>query len=334
MRYLGGKGKMTQHIVKAIDDCCRGVESILDVFGGSGIVSQAFKQRGLRVISNDCLYFSYCLLRGITALNHAPSNHSQLLKQLNDIDCTNLRELPFIAENYSPNDGSGRMFFTHQNALKMDAVRQQIEQWKTIGAIDEDTYYYLLASLISAIPFVANITGTYAAYLKYWDKRAHKALTLLPCDVIDNGKENIAMNVDFAEVLKTPTDIVYADPPYNSRDYLSNYHLLETIALYDNPEIKGTSGVRVQRREKSVFCSKRYVESAFETLINSCSSHYVIISYNNEGLMDSNRLADMCRDYALPGTFVLREFDYRRYKNKIPNNNAGLREQLFIFEKR
>jgi len=95
--------------------------------------------------------------------------------------------------------------------------------------IDEIEYYYLLASLIEGVPYVSNITGTYGAYLKEWDKRALKAFEMARPDVIDNGKANRSYNADAnALIRELEGDILYIDPPYNSRQYAPNYHLLET----------------------------------------------------------------------------------------------------------
>ena len=81
-------------------------------------------------------------------------------------------------------------------------------------------YKYLLASLIEAVPFVSNTTGTYGAYLKTWDKRAYKRLELVKLGVLNNSKRNICYNEDANELIKKISgDILYIDPPYNERQY-------------------------------------------------------------------------------------------------------------------
>ena len=100
--------------------------------------------------------------------------------------------------------------------------------------INENEYFYLLSSLIESIPFVSNIAGTYGAYLKHWDKRALKKLELVKLDVVENHKKNKCFNVDANELIhKISGDILYIDPPYNSRQYVPNYHILQTVAKYD-----------------------------------------------------------------------------------------------------
>ena len=128
-------------------------------------------------------------------------------------------------------------------------------------------------------------------------------------------------------------DLVYLDPPYNGRQYLSNYHVLETIAMYDNPKIKGVTGVRIDPDKMSDFCKKGRAEAAFRELFNSLNCRYLLLSYNNEGLLSTDVMSQIIRDSGNRNTFRLFEYDYRRYKNKIPNNTEGLKEQLYFIEK-
>lgn len=151
--------------------------------------------------------------------------------------------------------------------------------------------------------------------------------------IIDNGYNNECYNEDYTSLLDTEADLLYADPPYNSREYLPNYHILETIARYDYPEIHGVTGMRGYENQKSAFCKKGTVESAFEMLIRDCQSRYILISYNNEALLPTERLIEICKDYAVDDSFKLFEYNYRRYKSKIPNNGSGLKEQLYFLRR-
>lgn len=227
------------------------------------------------------------------------------------------------------------MYFTTKNAIKIDIIRKTIEDWFNDNKITEDEYFYLLSSLLNAVPFVSNITGVYGAYLKYWDKRAENDLVLVEPDVIKSRKKSTSYNLDYHLLLKdVKADLLYADPPYNSRQYLPNYHLLETIAKYDNPVLTGKTGMRDYSNQKSEFCIKSKVKQAFENLIKNANVKYVVISYNNEGLLSTEELTSICKKYSVDNTFKLIEVDYRRYKNKIPNNTDGLKEQIYFFEKK
>ncbi|MCR5479569.1 MAG: DNA adenine methylase [Ruminococcus sp.] len=341
MRYIGCKNLLLDVINDVISTQTAGVSSVIDLFSGSGVVSKSFKSRGYRTISNDYLYFSYVMSKAEIELNKKPrfkgldiKDPIGYLNALTLADSGFELDQCFIYNNYSPVGDCKRMYFQPDNALKIDIIRLTIEQWKKGNLITNDEYYYLLSALINAVPFVANITGVYAAYLKYWDERTYKTLELTEPDIVSNGKKNECYNCDFSELLSKRCDLLYADPPYNSREYLPNYHILETIARYDYPEIHGVTGMRNYDEQKSVFCKKNSVASAFEKMISNCQSKYMLISYNNEALIPTEELSDICMRYAVDDSFRLFEYDYRRYKNKIPNNTKGLKEQLYLLRRR
>ena len=341
MRYIGGKSVLIDDILTAIKENTENVKSVIDVFSGSGIVSKNLKKEGYKVISNDFLYFSYVLNRGTINLNKKPDFRSLGIK--NPIEYLNNLKLEdttfslndcFIYQNYCPHDNCKRMYFQPQNAIKIDIIRKTIELWFTENRITEDEYFYLLASLISAVPYISNIAGVYAAYLKFWDKRTYNKLELKDNDIIPSRKKSNSYNKECNELLQdVSADVLYADPPYNSRQYLPNYHILETIAKYDNPILHGVSGIREYNKQKSDFCKKSTVKNAFEQMIRNAKVRYIVISYNNESLLSTDELSNICKKYSKDGTFKLIEIDYRRYKSKIPNNNIGLKEQIYLFEK-
>lgn len=161
MRFIGGKSLMLNQIDSVIRENIDDEISIVgDLFCGSGVVSQHFKKQGKKVISNDIMYMSYALVRGMTELNTVPNFDGlariDVFEYLNNISTEIDRDTAFIYKNYTPNDSCNRMYFQPNNALKIDAVRQQIEEWLQNKKITESEYYYLLACLISAVPYVAN----------------------------------------------------------------------------------------------------------------------------------------------------------------------------------
>lgn len=175
------------------------------------------------------------------------------------------------------------MYFTDENAMKCDAVRSKIELWKEEKNITENEYYFLLASLLENIDKVANTASVYGAFLKNFKKSALKPLTLSPANFFLNDHEHEVHNADILEVAKiTSHDVVYLDPPYNERQYSANYHMLETIARYDNPKIKGKTGLRDYSKQKSDYCKKSEVKNSFQELIKTLDAKYIFLSYNDE----------------------------------------------------
>jgi adenine-specific DNA-methyltransferase len=253
---------------------------------------------------------------------------NSMFDYLNNLPEPSDKSACFIYNNYSPNENCDRMYFQPDNALKIDSIRIELERLKSNEVVDDSAYYYLLACLLSAVPYVANITGVYAAYLKHWDIRTYNKLELKPLPIIKSNKSCRAYNLDAKKVGSLESfDLVYIDTPYNSRQYLPNYHILETIAKYDYPEIKGVTGMRDYVR--SDFCQKNKVMGAFYDLLNSLKTRYVLLSYNTEGLITTEEMFDILSNY---GVVKLFEFPYRRYKSKIPNNTDGLKEQIYFVE--
>ena len=83
----------------------------------------------------------------------------------------------------------------------------------------------------------------HGAFLKKLKRTAQNNLILKPAELIINEQYHEVFNEDINEVAKKVSgDILYLDPPYNHRQYATNYHLLETIAKYDNPKIHGKTG--------------------------------------------------------------------------------------------
>lgn len=340
MRFIGSKNSLLEEIGSVIQEIAPDAETIIDLFSGSGAVANYFKSKNYNVICNDQMYFSYVLLRGITQLKKELQfsglgfdpivNLNGLMLENSGIELKDC----FVYQNYSPHDDCERMYFTPENAIKIDIIRITIEKWKNENLINEDEYFYLLATLISAVPYVSNIAGVYAAYLKDWDKRALKPLELKKIEITGTDKNIQAFNLKNIELEKqVKADVLYSDSPYNSREYLPNYHILETIAKYDYPEIKGVTGMRDYKEQKSDFCTKAKVHDAFENMIKEANVKYIVISYNNEGIISTEELSVLCKKYAKKNTFHLKEIPYRRYKSKIPNNEKGLCEQIYYFEK-
>ncbi len=339
MRFIGGKTLITPYILQFIKEKTTDVESISDVFAGSGAVSREFKHFGYDVISNDLMYFSYVLLRGTIGINSELVfkylDVSNPIEYLNHLDLENLNidiSDCFIYKNYSPK--CGRMYFTEKNALKIDLARIQIENWYRASIINEDEYFYLLMCLIEAVPYISNITGVYGAYLKYWDNRALNDLIIKEIELPSNNATGKAYNTNSNVLIdKIETDLAYFDPPYNQRQYLPNYHVLETIAKYDNPEIRGLTGLRDYSEQKSDYCRKDSAFNAFEGLISKTKSRYIVLSYNTEGILSHDEIISILGKYGKKDTLDFKYIDYRRYKNAQTNQNKNLKEVLYFVEK-
>jgi len=196
MRYIGSKTQLLGNIESVIKDNSDGHEHLFcDLFSGTGSVARHFKPK-YEVHSNDILHFSYVIQKATVENNTMPSFKRLSHKGINDpikyLEETDINQnTGFITDNYSPHDTCERMYISKQNAERVDFIRSTIENWKQTELINEPEYFYLLASLLEGVPFVSNITSTYGAYLKEWDKRAFKTFEMIRLNILDNGQKII-----------------------------------------------------------------------------------------------------------------------------------------------
>jgi len=353
MRFIGNKTNLVDKIYNVlIRNNIKG-DSIFDFFAGTSSVGKYYKIKNYKVFSSDLLYFSYVLQKAYIE-NNSSLKFTKLIEELGlksnslftyplliVIDyLNNIQEIEgFIFKNYTP-DGSKdlripRMFFSNENGKIIDSIRVKIEDWFSHTLINENEYFVLLACLIESVPFYANISGVYAAFHKKWDPRAVKKFELRPIETIINSKNNECFNDNSSNLLdKIEADIFYLDPPYNHRQYAPNYHILETIAKYDNPEIKGIAGLRDYQNQKSKFCNAK---TGLEELDNICKYgkfKNLALSYNSEGVMPQKDIKEILNCY---GSVKLEEFDYLRFKsnsNGESKTKKYIKEQLFLLEKK
>lgn len=352
MRYYGCKRKLLDFLSDGVAKT--GINSgaiFCDLFSGTTTVARHFKQKGYTVYANDFLEFSYCLARAyiknndyplfeslygvVTGVNGSPSdNRNMVIEYLN-----NLKPLKgFIYKNYCPGGtkslDSPRMYFTDDNGMKIDAIRTTIQEWKDSKVINNDEFYILLTSLIEAVPYVANISGNYAAYLKYWDPRALKSIRLQVPHIPKSKRNNKAFKEDANELIKKiHSDILYLDPPYNTRQYATNYFLLELIAEGwfngKKPRIYGKTGMRSYENQKSAFCQKNSVLSAFSDIVENAKTNFILLSYNDEGLMSEKAIINIL---SKRGNVEIFKKPYQRYRsiNQDNSDRKIVHEKLYF----
>ena len=331
MNYIGSKYKLSYFIsssVKSIVGEDLSGKIFCDLFAGTGVVGRNFKKEVKKVISNDMEFYSYVLNKNYIE-NHEFLDNEIYIKELNE---TNGEE-GFIFNEYSENGKANRLYFSEHNGKKIDAIRTKIEFWKTEKKISSALYYFLLASLLESADKVANTASVYGAFLKKIKKTAQKELILEPAIFEINSHSHEVYNEDSNLLIKKiEGDILYLDPPYNAREYGANYHLLNTIAKYDNFTPKGKTGLRDY--SKSAFCKKKEVEKSFDDLIKNANFKYIFLSYNNEGIMSSETIKKILSNY---GKYDLLTTEYQRFRaDKKENRNhkaSSTTEYLHILEK-
>ena len=355
MRYIGSKLNLLSHIEEIVDNLGVKKGIFCDLFAGTACVAAHFKREGFQIISNDLLELSYAFQRALIANSEEPE-FVGIVETLGDVPNDSpppnlspyhkvvawLNCLPgkkgFIFHSYCPSGSNeyGRQYLSDSNGQKIDAIRQQIRQWRDAGEITENEFYLLLLPLLEATSKVANISGTYGAYLKHWDPRTYKDLTMVPTEIIRSDVPHQVFRGDANQLIEDiRCDVLYLDPPYNTRQYIANYHLLETVARYDAPALHGKTGLRNDDdSEKSAYCSKSDCYRAFQDLIEKADARHILVSYNNEGILSRDEVMSILSLRGEPRCDS--PIDYRRFKSHSHGDQPALdnrvQELLFHLE--
>lgn len=322
MNYIGSKKSLLKFLEKAVEQCYieKSNPILCDLFAGTGRVGRHFKEKGYSIIANDMEDYSYSLIK------HYIGNHTELhiKKYIQALNNLNGITTGFVFNNYCPSgqlssvikktkDGEQilqRQYFSDQNGQIIDEARQLINKWLNEKEISEQQYNYLLAIIIEASDKVANTASVYGAFLKQLKNAALKKIEFKDIDYTITDFSHYVYHDDANSLIHNiEGDILYLDPPYNERQYGANYHVLNTIAKYDNPELKGVSGMR--KYTPSLWCKKKNVKEVFEDLIKNAKFKYVLLSYNSESLMSPEEIKDIMSKY---GEYSFITQDYGRFK--------------------
>ncbi len=350
--YIGNKRKLLHLIAEAVrmTGCRGGV--FADLFAGSTVVARWAKKAGFRAITNDWEPYSYEIARGTVALNAPPA-----FEQLGGSDAVfaHLNSIGplygYVSGHLCPADDdhadpmTERMFFTRANGERIDAIREQIVTWEAEGLVSADERAYLLASLLYAVSYVSNTSGVFKAYHNGWGGKTGTALyrilsdlKLTPPVLLDNGRDNLAVCGDaqqlagrLSAVAGGPVDIAYIDPPYNQHPYGSNYHVLNTVALWDKPAVNrrirvdgkvvNKSAIRTDWRtdRRSPYNHRQTALAAMNDLVSQVDARWVIVSYSTDGNIP---LEGMLRSLAERGSLQVVVEPYKRYRVSTPRMSA------------
>lgn len=333
MRYLGNKNSIIPIIENLLLNKGLLDKNLIffDAFCGSGTVSDYMKKY-FNIIINDNLTWATIYTYGKICAERC--NFKNLSFDPFEYFNNNDESIEgFIYKTYAPTY-TNRMYFTIKNAGRIDYFRQTIQKWFESNLISMEEYSYLLACLIESVSDVSNTAGVYGAFLKKWDQRATKEikfnkvdhLPVLPKDVsIMNFKtEDIIENIE--------CDILYLDPPYTQNQYGTQYHLLETLILDDEPSVSPITGSRSTSPMRSDWSKNYKAHILLDKVLAKTRAKYVIMSYNNDGFMSKEYIEAVFKRYGKLETYSFISIPYKKYKNWKSENNNDHYEYLFFIE--
>lgn len=126
---------------------------------------------------------------------------------------------------------------------------------------------------------------------------------------------------------------MYLDPPYTKRQYASYYHILETVALGDEPEVEGVAGLRPWKGLASDFCYKSRALKTLSRLVHTLKAQKVLLSYSSEGHIC---MQDMKAELSKIGKPTMHPLGaIGRYRpNKVASSTASdVNEYLVVVER-
>jgi adenine-specific DNA-methyltransferase len=316
MRYIGNKTKLLGFIRRVLR--ARGIRGgvAVDPFCGTASVARDLKRLGFGVMAGDIMEYAFVLAKAYVETTHQPDVRS-FMRVLNRLPATP----SFFAENFS----AQRMYFTPANGARIDAMRAQLHEWRAAAAISDAAYYTLLAALIEASDRVANTTGVYAAYVKSWQPNAVRPLELRVRRII-KGNGCHAQRADALSFVSgiEPFELLYLDPPYNSRQYAGYYHIPELLAqgwFESEPPLRGKTGLLPDRDKRTDWSRRNKCEDALEALLASARCKHIVMSYNAEGIIPESTIERLFKQYGSTATYHKYSRRYRRYRSDADGVN-------------
>lgn len=334
MRYIGNKTRLLGFLSDVLSHVGIAPGRAHDAFAGTASVARSLKASGWRVESSDVMTYSYVFQRAYVVARHGPNvrrvaaGDADLRRALRFVKGDGLSVLAeylstcvepehgFISQHFSAT--SGRMYFTDENARRIDAARHALHRWHTAELITDDAYYLLLAAIIEGADRVANTAGIYAAYIKSWQPNATKTFRLNPERPVSRASGSRAHRGDAAVVARKVgrLELLYIDPPYNARQYSGYYHIPEIIAtgwFGTLPVLRGKTGLPVDRQPPSAWCNRAGAAKALDELLEATGAKHVLVSYNTEGILPADEFFDILGRHAV-GRVQQFVQPYKRYR--------------------
>jgi len=301
IKYLGSKRLLLPQILEVVDGL-EGVKRVGDLFSGTSRVGHALKTAGYEVVANDHNAYSHVLARCYVQADALviQEEAARWIEEFNGMEVSG--DGSWFTEIYCRQ----ARYFQPQNGIRIEAIRRRI----AAADLEPDLEAVLLVSLMEAADRVDSTTGVQMAYLKSWAARSNNRLELrLPRILPGRGK---ALQLEAEEAVRQmDVDLVYLDPPYNQHSYLGNYHIWETLVLWDEPEVYGIARKRIDCKErKSAFNSKPGIRPAFERLLRAIDAPWLLLSFNDEGYLPPAELTELLSTRGEVQDF---RFDHPRY---------------------
>lgn len=330
IKYLGSKRTLLPRLVNIFE--ALQPRTVIDLFSGTSRVGHALKCAGFQVLANDHNAYAATLARCYVEADREDylADAQRLLAELS---C-----LPGRPGYFTETFCEKSRFFKSKNGARVDAIREAIAK----KGLHPNLEAILLVALMEAADRVDSTTGVQMAYLKEWAPRAHNDLELRLPAILARARhgKGSAHQLDAQEAALTLSgDAAYLDPPYNQHKYLGNYHIWESLVLWDKPDVYGIACKRTDCRERSsAFNSKQGARAALQFVINNIRVKHLVVSFSNEGYFTRTEMETMLSEHR---DVLVLENDFKRYvgaqigiynpRGKKVGNVSHLHNKEYIF---
>ncbi len=351
--YLGNKRHLLDLIGQALaaTGIAPGRSTFVDAFAGSGVVSRFAKQVGFAVVSNDWEPYAEALNTAAIACEGPPAcsalgGYDAAIRTLNALPGTDGWVTAHLcpADDLAPDPVHERLFYRRATGRRLDAIRAQIATWQASGAIDAAGTACLLAPLLYQACWLANTSGVFKGFHRGWGgsngtalHRILADLQLQPQRFLATGRAHRVYAVDAVALgtqLTTTPDVVYLDPPYNQHPYASNYHVLNSLVVWDQPALPPPTArgwkaaIRPDwRQRKSAFNDRRGAAAAFAALFDRFDAPWLLVSYSTDGTLPLERLVALAAGHGAVRAFCRR---YKRYRTSPTRPSPRPRNVEFV----
>lgn len=323
-RYLGNKAQLAKNIVDFSSTLVPTGGTVADPMCGTASVSLEFARSGFSVIAADELTFPIMHARARLLWKRTPSfehfgGYGAVLAYLNGLRPKRgffFRE--YSAEGVPSNGTKPRRYFTGANAGRIDAIRQEVRKLRDLRCLTPREEHLLLHDLILATNRIANIAGTYGYFRSTWNQASLHRLVLRPTTFHPTSGKHRILQGRVEELARSiEADLCYLDPPYTKRQYAGNYHILETIAVGDEPPPVGEGGLRDWYDKYSNFCSRRFVRQSLVAVLSNLNVSHVLVSYSEDGLIPPREMRKILGDIAPTKRYEFRNKRFRSNGGKL-----------------
>ena len=326
---------------------------IMDGFSGSSVVGRKLSSLARKVYANDMEHYAY--LSGVCSLC-TPSAEDQAavashIAKMNALAKSGPYVSGIVTEHYAPKntehiEQGERCFYTHENAMIIDTLREYIRDNVHIALQP-----YCLMPLITKASIHANTSGVFKGFhsengVGKWGGAAARCLPRIKGEITldvpvwsSHEFESMVFCGDINKVLAEniedgELDLLYLDPPYNQHPYGSNYFMLNLIGdlridTLDSSKLSKVSGIVNDWKRSDYNYKDKAIKGMRELLeVGLRKSRYVLISYNDEGIISDADWAELFEPYIVE-THEIKYNAYRGSRN-LAGRSDKVMERMYL----